>query len=164
MKIISVFIVILLLSFCQAYSQVVVPDKERPTELERGVFGLGASINLGTGIGISFRHHLPSIMSYQITAGVIKDSRKLLYDIGAEIQFDLVRGEVTRFYAGGGMGYFYSGEHDNELEGPFRIATGIGIETKIRESLHFSGNLYFTYFTNGQILPLPSVGMHYYFF
>jgi hypothetical protein len=164
MKKFSVILVILLLSFVQVFTQVVVPDKDRPTELDRSVFGLGASISVGTGIGISFRHHLPSIMSYQITAGIIKDSRNLLYDIGAEVQIDLVRGETTRFYGGGGIGYFYKGENSNDLKGPFRVATGIGLETKVRESLHFSGSLYFTYFTNGQILPLPSVGMHYYFF
>jgi hypothetical protein len=162
-KVIFISFIIILIAG-QALSQVVVPDKERPTELERGVFGLGLSASVGTGIGLSFRHHLPSTLSYQITAGVIKDSKNLLYDIGTEVQFDLVRGETTRFYAGGGMGFFYKGEDKNELDGPFRIALGIGLESKAREALHISANLYFTYFSNGQILPLPSVGIHYYFF
>lgn len=162
-KIFALFLIIVL-SYIPVFSQVVVPDKDRPTELEQGVFGLGFAASVGTGIGISFRHHLPSITSYQITTGVIKDSRKLIWDIGVELQFDLVRGEKSRFFAGGGLGYFYDGDGVNELKGPFRVAAGIGIETKARDALHLSGSLYFTYFTNGQILPLPQVGIHYYFF
>ncbi|MDP2208219.1 MAG: hypothetical protein Q8K98_05510 [Bacteroidota bacterium] len=159
----SAILVFLLLS-ASAFSQVIVPSKDQPTELERDVFGLGASFGLGTGMGLSFRHHLPSIASYQFTAGIIKDSKKLVYDLGLEIQFDLVRGESTRFYAGGGSGFYYVGETSNELEGPLRLAAGIGIESKAREALHFSASLYFTFFTNGQIFPLPQFGIHYYFF
>ncbi len=163
-KHVSILLIVVAILTLPVYSQVVVPDKDRPTELERGVFGLGASFGLGTGMGISFRHHLPSIASYQFTAGIIKDAKKMIYDLGLEIQFDLVRGERTRFYAGGGSGFYFVGENSNELKGPLRLALGIGIESKARDALHISGSLYFTYFTDGQILPLPQVGMHYYFF
>lgn len=156
------FLVFIFIS--SSFAQVIVPDKDRPTELGREVFGLGGSIGLGTGMGLSFRHHLPTVFSYQLAAGIIKDSKTVLFDIGAELQFDLMRDENLRFYAGGGGGYFYKGKDANELKGPLRIAIGIGAETKAKQAVHIMGSLYFTYFTNGTILPLPQLGIHYYFF
>lgn len=158
------FIILVSLAASLSYSQIIIPDKDRPTELGRDVFGLGGYVGLGTGMGLSFRHHLASVFSYQFAAGIIKDSRTLLFDAGLELQFDLMRNENLRFYAGGGLGYYYKGKDSNELKGPLRIALGIGAETKAKSSVHISGNLYFTYFTDGTILPLPQVGIHYYFF
>lgn len=163
MKILKI-VVPMILVVSLSYSQIIIPDKDRPTELGREVFGLGGYVGLGTGMGLSFRHHLASVFSYQIAAGIIKDSKTLLYDIGGELQFDLIRSENLRFYAGGGLGYYYKGKDSNELKGPLRIALGIGAETKAKSAVHISGNLFFTYFTDGTILPLPQVGLHYYFF
>ena len=90
---------------------------------------------------------------------------KLHYDIGGQVQYDLVRGETTRFYACGGMGYFYSGESGhNDLNGPFRLGAGIGGEKGRLESFSFSGELMFTYFNDGTVLPLPQLSAHYYFY
>lgn len=164
MKNFTIVVVVFLLCVNVIYSQIIVPDKDRPTELGREVFGLGGNLSLGTGLGLSFRHHLASKFSYQISAGIIKDSKTLLYDLGTEFQYDLMRSEFIRFYSGGGFGYYYKGEDKNELKGPLRIAIGIGAETKAKSALHASVNLYFTYFTNGTILPLPQFGIHYYFF
>lgn len=163
MKIVKIFVLIFL-SVGLSFSQIIVPDKDRPTELGREVFGLGGSIGLGTGMGLSFRHHLPSVFSYQIAAGIIKDSKTVLFDVGTELQFDLMRDQNLRFYAGGGVGYYYIGKDANELKGPLRFAIGIGAETKAKQSVHIMGSFYFTYFTNGTILPLPQIGIHYYFF
>jgi len=164
MKKILVFMTLFLSFALVSSAQVVVPSKDKPTELEHGVFGLGGAFGLGTGMGLSFRHHLPSVVSYQIASGIIKDKKNLIWDIGIEMQFDLMRGESTRFYAGGGAGYYYAGENKNDLDSPGRFALGIGIESKAREALHFALCLYFTYFSDGQILPLPQLGVHYYFF
>lgn len=163
MRVVKIFFLVLLAASL-SFSQVIVPDKERPTELGREVFGLGGSIGLGTGMGLSFRHHLPTVFSYQLVAGIIKDSKTLLFDVGAELQFDLMRDENLRFYAGGGAGYYYKGKDVNELKGPARITLGIGAETKARNAIHILGSFYFTYFTDGTILPLPQIGIHYYFF
>ena len=148
-----------------ALGQVLLPNKDQPIGLSQSVFGLGLSAGYLSGFGLSFRHHLPSVISYQIVAGIIKTDAKSNYNLGGQIQYDLVRGEGTRFYGCGGMGYFYSGESGhNDLEGPFRIGLGIGAVGGRMESFSISGELNFTYFSDGSILPLPQLSAHYYFY
>lgn len=162
-------ILVLLFASCMLLSvstksQVVLPDERHPTKLGRVVYGLGFAAGAGTGLGVSFRHHLPNEMSYQLVGGIVKIDKKLSYDIGAEIQFDFLRGETTRFYAAGGMAYFYSGDDKNSLRGPFRTAIGVGGEFSNIQLVHITVAGMFTYFSDGTILPLPQISVHYYFF
>jgi hypothetical protein len=41
---------------------------------------------------------------------------------------------------------------------------GIGGELPMSSGFHVTGELLFTYFSDGTILPLPSAGFHYYFY
>jgi len=165
MKLICGLLSALLLSTLPLRAQVNVPSQDRPKELGQSVFGLGLTGGLVSGIGLSFRHHLPSVFSYQVAGGIIKVDTKLHYDVGTEIQVDLTRGEKTRFFVCGGVGYFYSGESGhNDLDGPFRAGIGIGSEVMRVEAFSFNGELMFSYFSDGTVLPLPQVGCHYYFY
>ena len=164
MKTLYAFTVGVLLLSTTLRAQVVVPDEKHPTKLGKTVYGLGFAAGAGTGFGVSFRHHLPSELSYQIAGGVIKVDAKLAFDVGGEAQFDFLRGETTRFYAGGGAAYFYSGESGNDMKGPFRFALGVGGEFSNIQLVHISVEGMFTYFSDGTILPLPQIGLHYYFF
>jgi hypothetical protein len=160
-----VLVIVLLCSLQSAEAQVGVPNQDRPKELEQAVFGLGFATGYVSGFGLSFRHHLAAPFSYQLVGGIIKIDEKLYYNIGSELQYDLSRGETTRFYACGGMGYFYSGESgNNDLDGPFRAGLGIGVEKSRIEAFSFSADLMFSYFSDGTVLPLPQVGVHYYFY
>lgn len=150
---------------CVASAQVVLPEKGREAGLRENVFGLGLFGGAASGLGLSFRHHLPSAFSYQVTGGIIKVDEKLSYDIGLEGQFDLVRGAENRFFVAGGMAYFYSGRTShNDLDGPTRVGLGIGGETSFASGMHGTLELLFTYFSDGTVLPLPQVGFHYYFY
>ncbi len=161
----SVFVLCLLLPSAIVRPQVVLPEQRGRTDLREDVFGLGLAGGAATGLGLSFRHHLPSSWSYQITGGIIKAGDRLMYAIGGEIQYDLARTPSSRFFTGGGVGHYYSGKSDgNELKAPGRIAAGIGGEFAASPGLHGSASLMFTYFTDGTILPLPQVGFHYYFY
>jgi hypothetical protein len=146
-----------------AVAQVVEPDTERPTGLRRHVFGLGLWGGPATGIGLSFRHHLPSAFSYMVTGGIIKTDEKLSAAAGGEVQFDVRRTETVRIYLAGGAGYYYAGDGTNELESPFRAAFGVGGELSLGMGFHGMLDLVFTYFSNGTVLPLPQAGLHYYF-
>lgn len=165
MKMVCGLIICVLVLPIVARAQVVMPDQNQPTQLGRNVFGLGFAGGPATGLGLSFRHHLPSAFSYQIVGGIIKVDDKLQYNIGGEAQFDLVRGESTRFFAAGGLSYFYSGDAGrNKLDGPFRVGLGIGGEFSHIQVLHLSVEGMFVLFSDGTILPLPQLGLHYYFF
>lgn len=156
---------LLLLSVGVAEAQVVIPDQDHPTQLGRTVYGLGFAGGPATGLGLSFRYHMPSAFSYQIVGGVIKVDTKLMYDIGGEAQFDLVRGDETRFFAAGGVGYYYSRDsRSNDLKGPFRVGLGIGGEFSHIQVLHITVEGMFVLFSDGTILPLPQLSLHYYFF
>lgn len=143
-------------------AQVVAPPSA-PTAFRQNVFGLGFFGGASGGLGLSFRHHLPSPISYQITGGIIKVDGKLRSDIGAELQYDLTRGGGTRFYVAGGFAYFYSGNGSNEMKSPTRGGVGLGGEWLMQGGLHFLAEGMFTFFSDGTILPLPQLGVYYYF-
>jgi hypothetical protein len=156
---------VFLLGISSMSAQVVLPDRVRGKSLNENVFGLGFAIGPASGVGLSFRHHLPSPMSYEITGGIIKVDERLSYSVGVEVQYDLVRGAISRFFVTSGASYFYTGSSShNEMDGPGRLGVGIGGEFATGPGLHVTTELMFTYFTDGTVLPLPQVGLYYYFY
>jgi hypothetical protein len=151
-----------LLAQSVASSQVVMPSGQT-TSIRQHVFGLGFFGGASGGLGLSFRHHLPSPLSYQITGGIVKFSEKLHSDIGIEVHYDLARGSGTRFFVAGGFAYYYSGKDGNEMKAPTRGGLGLGGEWVMSGGLHFLGEGMFTFFSDGTILPLPQFGFYYYF-
>jgi hypothetical protein len=164
MKTLPVVALAMMLAVCSSVAQVVMPDRDAAADMKRSVFGLGFAGGPASGLGLSFRHHLPSIASYQIIGGIIKVDDRMSYSIGAEVQMDLARTEAARFFAVGGVSYFYSGKTShNEMDGPGRIGVGLGGEVHAASGIHTSLELLFTYFNDGTVLPLPQLGFHYYF-
>ena len=159
-------IVVLILAFgiiSLSSAQVSTSGLSNAKSMNESVFGLGGAVGWNSGIGISFRAHLPSKTSFQGVFGIINASGKLSMTVGTEYQYDLVRGNTTRFYAAAGVGYFYSGTSSNELSAPVRIGGGLGGEFNIRESIHVSVGGMFVFFSDGDVLPLPQIAAHYYF-
>lgn len=145
-----------------AASQVVMP-RGQTTSIRENVFGLGFFGGASGGLGLSFRHHLPSPLSYQITGGIIKVNEKLRSDIGVEVHYDLARSSGARFFVAGGFAYYYSGKDGNEMKAPTRGGLGLGGEWVMSSGLHFLAEGMFTFFSDGTIFPLPQVGFYYYF-
>ncbi len=147
-----------------AEAQVVVQNQESRM-VPRSIYGLGLAAGFASGFGLSFRHHLPGFFSYQIIAGVIKVDKETDYNVGGELQFDIMRGDISRFFADVAMGYFYSGDKGrNKLDGPYREGLGFGWEWMTVGPMNFTTELLFTNFSDGTILPLPQFSAHYYFF
>ncbi len=146
------------------HAQVVLPDREAAGGLRQHVFGLGVFVGPSSGLGLSFRHHLPSTVSYQLTGGIVKIDDRLQYAVGGEVQLDLSRTSGTRFFIAGALGYYYAGSADrNEMAGPGRIGLGLGGEMFAGGGFHAAVELLFTYFSDGTVLPLPQFGLYYYF-
>jgi len=147
-----------------ARAQATLPAQQG-AQISRHVFGIGISVGPVSGIGLSFRHHLPTRFSYQVTGGIIKVDDKLSYAVGGEAQFDFTRKESERFFLVLAAGYYYSGSAgENELQGPGRLGLGVGAEVSLGGQVHASGELLFSYFSDGNVLPLPQIGVHYYFY
>jgi hypothetical protein len=132
--------------------------------LTKAAYGLGFSAGWASGIGVSFRTHLPSKASVQGVFGIIKTSDKLSMSIGGEFQYDLVRNNTSRFFVGSAMSYFYNGNGSNEVAGPFRVGAGVGGEFHVQGALHVTLEGMFTFFSDGRVIPLPQIAAHYYFF
>ena len=148
-----------------SFGQVEGNPNTKPTELGRTVYGLGLAAGMAGGAGFSFRHHLPSIFSYQLVGGIIRTNSELNYDFGGEVQFDLTRGEANRFFAAGAMGYYYSGDNgSNGLSASTRFGVGIGNEWANQGLFHVTLEVLMTFFNDGTIIPTPALSAHYYFF
>lgn len=163
----SIFFLLVLLSILcssQSFSQVSVQGNQKAENFGKNVYGLGISGGPASGVGISFRNHLPSKVSYQIVGGIIKSGEKTSASIGAEFQYDLVRATTTRLFFGPSTSYFYSGSGGNDFAGPFRFGIGVGGELNIQNAVNVSLEGVFVYYSNGDIAPMPQVAVHYYFY
>lgn len=140
-------------------------ENQESKQVQQSIYGLGFSAGFASGFGLSFRHHPPGLFSYQIIGGIVKVDRNTDYNIGGELQFDIMRGDRVRFFADGATGYFYSGDNGkNNLAGPYRVGIGFGWEWLHFDPMNFTGEILFTYFSDGTVLPLPQLSAHYYFF
>lgn len=161
---VSTLLTLLLMATSEPLQAQVVMPSGQSTSIYQHVFGLGFFGGASGGIGLSFRHHLPSPLSYQITGGIVKFDGKLRSDIGVELHYDLARGSGTRFFVAGGFAYYYSGTNgNNEMRSPTRGGLGLGAEWVMSGGLHFLAEGMFTFFSDGNILPLPQFGFYYYF-
>jgi hypothetical protein len=154
----------LLLIASFSYAQVNTSELSNAEGLTKQVYGLGLSAGLASGVGLSFRSHLPSNVSAQGIFGIIKTSDRLSMSIGGELQYDLVRNNAIRFFAGSALSYFYDGQNRNEVSAPYRFGAGIGGEFYVQGGLHVTVEGMFTIFSDGRIIPLPQIAAHYYFF
>jgi hypothetical protein len=144
-------------------AQVIPPQTQQGT-FRQHIFGLGLFAGASAGLGLSFRHHLPMPLSYQVTGGIIKTDGKLRSDIGFNLQYDLARTDRNRFYVAGSFGYYYSGrDGNNEMSAPNRGGLGIGSEWVMNGGMHLLLEAVFTFFSDGNVLPLPQAGFYYYF-
>lgn len=145
-------------------AQVNTTGLSRAEDLTKPVYGLGFSAGWASGVGLSFRSHLPSKSSLQAVFGIIKTSNKLSMCLGGEYQYDLVRNNSTRFFIISAMSYFYNGVSSNEVSGPFRFGAGIGGEFQVQEAFHITAEGLFVFFSDGRVIPLPQIAAHFYFF
>jgi hypothetical protein len=126
--------------------------------------------------GVGIRFHPIGRFGGQLAGGAIA-GEKTTASVGLEGQFDLDTRNRSRFFAFAGFGYYTNGEdeltvadgtweagkEDPRLTSPFRAGLGLGYEWDISNTLIFTANIAFTYFSEGTFLPLPQVGLYYLF-
>lgn len=135
--------------------------------LAGSVIGIGANVDVMSGLGVSVRHHLPQNFSYMVTGYAYKTRDVVSYNYGLELQYDVLLKERLRFYAlVGGSQFYYDGNPDergNEYVGPTRFGGGLGLETNLGSAVCFSvsGKLV-SFQPVGDLIPFAGLAMHYY--
>ncbi len=168
MKIIKVVSIALALIFSlsDAFGQVTEDAQiQRPKHFAENIFGIGLHASLVTGMGLSFRQRIANTaVAYQINGGILKLSSTFYYDFGGEFQFDLSGSDNDRIFLIAGLGYYYKGISTNDLTTPLRIGAGAGYEFSLARQIGVSfGLLIMAFLPGGNILPLPQIGMHFFF-
>lgn len=131
----------------------------------RSIYGLGFAGGPASGIGFTYRYHTEGKTSLQAVFGIFKPKNTdTFYSFGAEFQQDLTRSNTARFFFAAASSYYYNGAGVNRYAAPFRIGAGVGGEFLLQDAVHFTFEGLFTYFSDGTILPLPQLAVHYYFY
>jgi len=157
-------VVLFVLLFTTAKAQVAVSDVKGEA-FGRSIHGLGFSGGFASGIGFSYRYHTEGNSSLQVIVGVFKPKNTdTFYSFGTEFQHDLTRSKSARFFFGAASTYFYNGSGSNNYDAPFRFGAGLGGEFLLQDAVHLTFEGLFTYFSDGTILPLPQLAIHYYFY
>ncbi|MDP1675724.1 MAG: hypothetical protein Q8L88_02570 [Bacteroidota bacterium] len=157
-------VVLFVLTITTAKAQVAVSDVKGEA-FGRSIHGLGFSGGPASGIGISYRYHTEGKSSLQTVLGIFKPKNTdTFYSFGTEFQQDLTRSRSARFFFGAASSYIYNGSGSNNYTAPFRFGVGLGGEFLLQDAVHFSFQGLFTYFSDGTILPLPQLAIHYYFY
>ena len=105
----------------------------------------------------------------QLSTFILALSSLTHFNVGVEGQYAFTQGEVGRLYGLLGTGYYLTTKSDstkpgNRIADPFRIGLGVGGDLLVAKNFAFDGSLAFHWFTNtGKVLPLPTLGFHYYF-
>ncbi len=155
---------LLLLSLNSTQAQVAVANVKGDA-FGKSVYGLGFSIGPASGAGVSYRLHTEGKSSLQAVLGVFKPKNTdTFYSFGVEFQQDLTRSSSARFFFGAASSYYYNGAGGNRYDAPFRFGAGLGGEFLLQDAVHISFQGLLTYFSDGSILPMPQVAVHYYFY
>lgn len=164
MKQISILLTFILIFFASANAQVSVSNVKGEA-FGNSVYGLGFSGGPASGVGISYRYHTEGKTSLQAIVGIFKPKNTdTFYSLGAEFHHDLTRSNSARFFFATASSYYYNGSGGNKYTAPFRFGMGLGGEFLMQDAVHFSFQGLFTYFSDGTILPLPQLAIHYYFY
>jgi len=158
------------------------PGNSAPTDVTRTVSreplffsysSLGFLASTVSGVGLSYRYHTSTPWLFQITAGALSVSRAQIYDLGAEVQYELSHALSARFFLILGAGIYGSREVVEDFPGTehtessvrFHAGTGIGMEIalgdKILDALSLGISLFPLAYYNQVFLPGISAYFYY---
>ena len=147
------------------------PSPESPLE-EDGpgtYYAIGLQGSLLSGAGLSGRVVLQDRYTIQLSTFIIALSDLTHFNVGLEGQYTFTQGGTGRLYGLVGGGYYLTTRSDtarpgNRIAEPVRVGLGVGGDILASKNFAFDGSLAFHWFVaTGKVLPLPTVGFHYYF-
>jgi hypothetical protein len=141
------------------------PEGETNAFLTSDMWAVGLQAGLMSGTGLGVRFHPMGRFGGQFVGGGIKTGERTAYSFGLEGQFDFDVMDRSRFYGYLGGGFYHSKVTDGDnIKAPWRFGLGVAYEWSISRKLIFNASGALTFFSNGEgVLPLPQVGLWYYF-
>ncbi|MBL0173856.1 MAG: hypothetical protein IPP94_01075 [Ignavibacteria bacterium] len=140
------------------------PEDEANPFLSNDLWAVGIQAGVLSGYGLGVRFHPIGRFGGQLVGGGIKAGDVKTYSFGIEGQFDFDVMGRSRFYGYLGTGYYsYKGKDSVDLNGPWRLGIGVAYEWSVSKKLIFNASGAITYFSDGTVLPLPQIGLWYYF-
>lgn len=143
--------------------------------------GIGATVGLASGAGLSYTEILPSAFGYRGALALWKVDDFFFLDVGASALRVLRDDGGRRIYLVGGLSYWRRTEEETEIlfddedtvigerirddvDDSVGLGFGAGIEWPWGRNAAFSAEALFTLWTDsGSFLPLPQFGVHYLF-
>jgi hypothetical protein len=135
------------------------PDWNQARDPYVAALGLTAGLTSGTGVAVRWPA-LPQTMA-GIAGGIWKQGDASDWNVGFELHLVLRQAYRTRLFVGPAVAAYHDGADD---ETDWNASLGVGIEYLMRSRLALKADVGFTYkSSNEDILPLPQVGILYYF-
>jgi len=143
--------------------------------------GVGATIGLASGTGISYQEILPSAFGFRGALLAWKKGDSSFFDVGASALRILSDDGRRRVYLVGSLGYWRRSDEEteavfdgdgnliservfDEVDDSGAIGVGAGVELPFGGSAALSLEGVFTYWTDsGDLLPLPQASIHWLF-
>lgn len=143
--------------------------------------GVGVTVGLASGAGISYQEILPSALGYRVAVMAWKTGDSSFFDIGVSGLRILSDDGRRRIYLVGSMAWWRSSGEDTELEFDDQgnviservfddvddsgaLGLGAGLELPMGTSVAASLEAAFTYWTDsGDLVPVPQVALHWLF-
>ena len=139
-----------------------------PVHEEDTYYAIGLQASLLSGAGLSGRLVMNDF-TLQATTFIIAVSSITHFNLGLEGHYSFTKGPSGRLYGLVGGGYYLTTSSDsskpgNRIAEPIRLGLGVGGDINASRNFVFDGSLAFHWFVaTGKVLPLPTLGFHYYF-
>ncbi|HEY3875941.1 MAG TPA: outer membrane beta-barrel protein [Candidatus Kapabacteria bacterium] len=148
-------------------------DSLGQTAISKTIYGLGLNFSTLSGLGVSGKIHFDHHLSAMVTGYVSKSSDETYYNLGLELQYDLMVRDRTRLYAMAGYSHWYDNSGYDSYDDGYvysppatdHFGAGFGLELNfISDDLCIDGSVALvSNQPSGDLTIYPAIGTHYYF-
>jgi len=115
-------------------------DEEVPFKY-KSYTSIGGNISSISGLGWSIGYHFSSPVLIRASGFIQSNEDETYSAFGIEVQYDLSKGQVARFYLVGGTGLYGTSDNTSDTTNTTKFALGIGMGGEIALGFEFVNHL-----------------------